>query len=117
LARDLGVTVHTIAIGPVGRVVQGVDHKTDLPFMVEIAGPNLPLLERLAQLSGGVAFAATDVDGLAEVFRKIDELEKSPIRGRTLTRYEEHYAVWVARALGLLILEMLLVQGRLRRLP
>jgi hypothetical protein len=71
----------------------------------------------LAELSGGVAFAATDADALAEVFKKIDELEKSPIHGRDLTRYEEHYAVWAAGALGLLILDRLLVQGRLRRLP
>ena len=56
-----------------------------------LPGPNLPLLERLAQLTGGRSFAATDADALAEVFRTIDALEKSPVRGQILTRYNEHY--------------------------
>jgi Ca-activated chloride channel homolog len=117
LARDLGVTLHTIAIGRVGGVVRGVDPKTQLPFVTEVAGPNLPLLQRLAELTGGTFFPATDADALAEVFRRIDELEKSPVRGRKLTRYHEHYARWAGLALALLVLDRLLAQGRLRRLP
>jgi Ca-activated chloride channel family protein len=117
LAHALGVTVHTIAIGRAGGVVQGIERKTELPFVAEVAGPNLPLLERLAELTGGVSFVATDADALAGVFRRIDELEKSPVRGRILTRYDEHYAVWAGLALALLVLDRLLALGRLRRLP
>jgi Ca-activated chloride channel family protein len=117
LARDLGVTVHTIAIGRASGVVHGVERKTNLPVVVEVAGPNLPLLERLAELTGGVSFAATDADALHDVFTRIDELEKSPVRGRILTRYDEHYAPLAGLALGLLILERFLAHGRLRRLP
>jgi Ca-activated chloride channel homolog len=117
LARDLGVTLHTIAIGQIGGALRGVDPGVKRPVMRDVAGPNLPLLERLAQLTGGRSFAATDVDTLAEVFRTIDELEKSPVRGQILTRYDEHYAPWAGLALGLLILDRLLSLGRLRRLP
>jgi Ca-activated chloride channel family protein len=117
LARDLGVTLHTIAIGRRGGIVHGVERKTELPYIAEVTGPNLPLLERLAELAGGASFVATDADALAEVFKKIDELEKSPVRGRILTRYDEHYAAWAALALGLLVLDRLLAWGRLRRLP
>src|SRR5262249_39685218 len=105
------------AIGQVGGIVHGVERRTDLPFIAEVAGPNLPLLERLARLTGGHNFVAADADALAEVFRKIDELEKSPIRRRILTRYDEHYAAWAGLALGLLALDRLLALGRLRRLP
>jgi len=115
LARKLRVTLHTIAIGPIGRVVRGVDPQ--LPRPAEVEGPNLPLLERLAQLSGGRSFVATDADALDEVFRTIDTLEKSPIRGQILTRYDEHYVPWAAAILALLLLERFLSQGRLRRLP
>jgi len=115
LARELGVTLHTIAIGRIGRVVRGVDPQ--LPRPAEVEGPNLALLERLAQLSGGRSFAATNVDALDEVFRTIDGLEKSPIRSQILTRYDEHYVPWAASILALLLLERFLSQGRLRRLP
>jgi Ca-activated chloride channel family protein len=117
LARDLGVTLHTIAVGRESGVVRGVDPDTQLPAMAEIAGPNLPLLARLAALTGGRSFAATDTDALAKVFQTIDALEKSPVRGQILTRYDEHYAWWAGLALALLVLDRLLSPGRLRRLP
>jgi Ca-activated chloride channel family protein len=117
LARDLGATVHTIAIGNRGGIVQGVDPDTRLPIVAEVAGPNLALLERLAELTGGRAFVAADADTLARVFDAIDKLEKSPIRGQILTRYDEHYASWAAAALSLLVLDRLFALGRLRRLP
>jgi Ca-activated chloride channel family protein len=115
LARDLGVTLHTIAIGRVGRVARGVD--PHLPRPAEVVGPNLALLERMAQLAGGRSFAATDADALDEVFHTIDALEKSPVRGQILTRYDEHYGPWAGFSLAMLILERFLSQGRLRRLP
>jgi Ca-activated chloride channel family protein len=115
LARKLGVTLHTIAIGRIKAVVRGVDPQ--LPRPAEAEGPNIALLERLAQLGGGRSFAATDADALDEVFRTIDSLEKSPVRGQVLTRYDEHYGPWAGLSLALLIVERFLAQGRLRRLP
>ncbi len=65
--------------------------RASCPVCPRSRGPISPLLERLAQLTGGRSFAATDADALAEVFRTIDALEKSPVRGQILTRYDEHY--------------------------
>ena len=70
-----------------------------------------PLLEKLAQLTGGRSFVATDADALDDVFRTIDSLEKSPIRGQILTRYDEHFAVYAGLALTLLLVERFLRQG------
>jgi Ca-activated chloride channel homolog len=117
IARALGVTLHTIAIGRASGIIHGVDPKTNAPMMGEVAGPNLPLLERLAQIAGGRSFVATDADALQNVFRTIDLLEKSPVRGQILTRYDEHYATWAGMALALLLFDRLLSLGWLRRLP
>ena len=117
LARDWGVILHTIAVGQAGGIVRGVDPKTQQPAMAEVAGPNLPLLKQMAELTGGSGFAATDADALGAVFKKIDELEKSAVSGRILTRYDEHYAPWAGLALGLIVLDRLLALGRLRRTP
>jgi Ca-activated chloride channel homolog len=117
LVRDLGVTLHTIAIGRLARAVRGIDPERERPATADVEGPNLPLLERLATITGGRSFAATNADALDEVFKTIDALEKSPIRGQILTRYDEHYALWAGLALTLLLLDRLLSQGRLRKLP
>ncbi len=117
LARDFGVTLHTIAIGRIGGPPPGIDPDRDRPAGATAEGPNLTLLERLAQLTGGRSFIASDADALEQVFQTIDALEKSPVRGQVLTRYDEHYAPWAGAALALLLLDRLLALGRLRRLP
>ncbi len=117
LARDLGVTLHTIAIGRPGGIVRGTEPGTDLPVMAEVEGPNIPLLERLAGITGGRAFVATDTDALDEVFQTINALEKSRVKGQVLTRYNEHFASWAAVALLLLLTDRLLAGGWLRTLP
>jgi Ca-activated chloride channel family protein len=117
LARDLGMTLHTIAIGRPGGIVRGTHPETDLPVIAEVEGPNIPFLERLAKITGGRSFVAADADALEEVFQTINALEKSLVQGEILTRYDEHFAPWAALALGLLALDRLLVSGRLRRLP
>jgi Ca-activated chloride channel family protein len=117
IAGALGITLHTIAIGRTGRGTQGIDPGLKKAVMPDVEGPNLKLLERLSQLTGGRPFAATDADALDKVFQTIDALEKSPVRGQILTRYDEHYAPWAGLAMGLLILDRLLALGRLRRLP
>jgi Ca-activated chloride channel family protein len=115
LARALGVTLHTIAIGRIEGDARGVDPQ--LPRPAKSEGPNVALLERMAELAGGRSFAAADADALDEVFRTIDGLEKSPVRGQILTRFDEHYASWAGAGLALLIIERFLAHGRLRRLP
>jgi Ca-activated chloride channel family protein len=118
LARDWGVIVHTIAIGRLGDgIVRGVDPRTGQASMAEVAGPNLELLESLARTTGGISRLAVDADALDGVFREIDQLEKSEVRGQVLTRYDEHFGRWAGLALALLVVDRLLAQGRLRRLP
>lgn len=117
LARELGVTVHTIALGQADGVVQHPEETTKLPITTEVAGPDLEQLARIAQAGGGQAFQATNALMLDEVFGTIDRLEKSPVRGTIRTRYRELFAPWVATAVVLLAIDRFLSAGRLRRLP
>ena len=117
LARDLGITLHTIAVGRASGQVRQREGRTGLDLVGETDGPNVALLEEMARTAGGRSFAATDAEGLAGVFEEIDRLEKSEVRGAVWTRYREEYAPWVLAALGLLAADRWLAAGRLRRLP
>ena len=118
LARDLGVTMHTIAIGRTGGVMRGIDPGVRLPVVDGRYGAQSAASGATWPSSRAAALSRRpDADALAEVFRTIDALEKSPVRGQILTRYNEHYAPWAGLALGLLVLDRLLSLGRLRRLP
>lgn len=116
LAGDLGVRLHTIALGgPSGPASQPA--ATEAPSIPDAEGPNLQLLRRMAELGGGRALVANDLKTLDSVFRELDALEKSPVTGRVHTRYREEFAPWVASALVLLTVDLLLSVTRLRRLP
>lgn len=117
LARDLGVTVHTIAIGRAGGIVKRKEEDTGLPIPIEVAGPDFALLEKIAKIGRGRAFVAADSGSLTQVFRTIDQLEKSAVQGYIRTRYDEQYGPWVAYALVALVFDRILSAGRLRRLP
>lgn len=117
LARALGVTLHTIAVGAPGGLIRAAEADTRLPITRESEGPNLPMLQRLAEIAGGRSFAATDADALRDVFETIDALEKSILHGETRTRYDERYLPWAAAAAVFLVIDRLLSNGRLRRLP
>ena len=115
LARDLGVTLHTIAVGrPSGLKLET---PATAPAMSDDEGPDLALLARLAEVGRGRAFVAADAGALDRVFREIDALEKSPVAGMIRTLYRERYAPWAAAALFLLAVDLALAAGRLRRLP
>jgi Ca-activated chloride channel family protein len=74
-------------------------------------------LARVAQETGGRFFRATDTDSLERIYEEIDRLEKSPV---TVTKYEkaEDLFAWaLVPGLALLLLEGVLANTRLRRLP
>jgi Ca-activated chloride channel family protein len=117
LARSLGVTLHAVALGRPGGVGRRRENLTGLELPGQDGGPDLALLGEMAAAGGGRMFVADDVTGLQAVFRDIDALERSPVQGTIRTRYREWYWVFVAAAVGLLVVDRLLCSGRLGRLP
>ena len=140
VARGLGVTLHTVAVGkphspppPVpatgGNARPGpADSKPapqpgpkPLPVgdkgLGSDEGPDLDLLRRLAERGNGRAFVATDLEALAEIFGAIDQLETSPVQGTIQTIYSDHFAPWVAAALALVAVDLTLGMGLGRRFP
>jgi Ca-activated chloride channel family protein len=75
------------------------------------------LLLRIAQQTGGQYFRAKDKEGLEEIYRLIDRLEKSEYEVVTRTRYHEEYIYFVFAALSLLLLELILRYSLFRTFP
>ena len=117
-ARALGIKVYTIAAGTSGEAPVPV---TDANGRRRIVRARVDVdeetLARVASETGGRFFRATDTDSLARIYEEIDRLEKSPV---TVTKYEkaEDLFAWaLLPGLGLLLLEGVLANTRLRRLP
>lgn len=117
IARDLGVTLHAIAIGQ-GGILRVPEEQTGLGRPVgEAEGPDLDLLRELARIGGGQLFVAADESQLDAIFQAIDALERSPVEATIRTRYHEWYPPWIAAVILLVVVDRLLADGRLRRLP
>ena len=118
-AKTMGVKVYTVLMGQDAdtQVQQGVDFFGRPIFDRGNFPINPSLLQSMAQRSGGEAYRATDRQGLERSFHSIlDRLERSVIEdtGRV---YGELFPAFVAPALLLLLLELLLGVLVLRRFP
>ena len=116
-AAALGVRLYAIGVGTRGQA----------PFVVETGlGPRVvyqdveideETLRRMADITGGAYYRAEDEAGLEQIYQRIDELEKTEISQESYMEYEERFAWLVAPAVFLLLLEVVLLDTRLRKLP
>jgi Ca-activated chloride channel family protein len=74
-------------------------------------------LKKIANITGSQYFRATDRQSLEKIFAEIDQLEKTKIEIKQFTRYRELFSGWLAAALGLIFVEVVLANTRFRKIP
>ena len=104
LASQFGIKIYTIGAGTDqaytkipgrGLIVNEIDETT---------------LKKIADVTGGEYFRATDIKALESIYLKIDELERSEIEINEYTLYKELYGWFLIPALLLSILLFVLKQ-------
>jgi Ca-activated chloride channel family protein len=101
-----GVAPIPVAIGPFGK------QYANLPVHIDE-----PLLTRMAQLSGGRYFRATNARALDSIYAQIDRLERTRVEVRRHVNYTPHYLPFIMLGACALIAEWLLRASRYGRLP
>jgi len=118
IAGAYGIKVYAIGAGTRGTALMPVpaaDGGTDYrPSEVTI---DEATLEQIAQLTEGRYFRATDAATLRSIYAEIDRLEKARNVAEHHQRYVEIYPLVVALGLLLLVLEIVMVNTRLRTIP
>jgi Ca-activated chloride channel family protein len=118
LAADHGIRVYTIGAGTTGMAPMPVQGRGGREYLrrvpVEI---DEETLQQIATRTDGRYFHARDAEGLEQVYREIDRLERTEITELRYLQFEEHYASLVRASLGLIALALLLSSTYLRRLP
>ncbi len=118
LAKAVGVRVHTIGAGSQGEAPVPVDDPVFgrryvmMPMQVDEES-----LRQVAEVTGGSYFRATDADALERIYRQIDAMEKTRVETKTYVEYSEVGGTLLLPALLLVLLELLLGLGPLRKLP
>lgn len=118
-AKALGVRVYTIGVGTRGvammPAVNPYTHEHVLqPVRVDI---DEDTLRKIADMTGGKYYRATDTKALHKIYEEIDHLEKSDIQFVDHDNFDEKAEWLIVPALGLLLLDLGLGITRFGGLP
>ncbi len=117
-ARALNIKVYTVGAGTKGfapypdKDIFG--NRVYRRVRIEI---DEDTLKRIAEKSEARYFRATDTESLRSIYREIDKLEKTEIEESGYTEYRELFHLFLIPGLLLLILEVILNNTILRRIP
>ena len=117
IAKSFGIRVYTIGVGTNGMA----------PYPYQVAGTvqyvNLPVeidektLSEIASITQGNYFRATSNSKLEEVYQEIDKLEKTKLNVRQFSKRDERYEWFALAALLCVLLEVLLRNTILKKIP
>lgn len=117
-AHALGIKVYAIGAGTRGLVPYPVKdffgRKSYKNVKIEI---DEETLKKVAALTGGKYFRATDTVSLQEIYQEIDELEKTKVEEAGFQHYQELFSYLLIPGILLLLSEVILSNSILRRLP
>lgn len=117
IAKAFGVRVYTIGVGSEGYAKQPVNTPLGVVMEREKVSIDETLLTEIARETGGRYFRAKDNESLSEIYKEIDGLEKSKVEVINTIRYSDKFLPFVAAAVLLLLIEILLRYLVLRKFP
>jgi len=118
LAKSMQQRIYTIGAGSQGEAYVTVDHPLFGKQRQRIqADLDETTLKEVAEMTDGKYFRATDEQSLANIYKEIEQLEKSKIDVKQYKEYVELFPYLVYVALSLLCIEIVLSSTRFRRVP
>ncbi len=118
IAKAQNIRVYTIGVGTRGMApYPAVDMFGNITYVKQKVEIDEKTLTAMAEMTGGKYFRATDNVKLKAIYDEINQLEKSKVEVFEHISYHELFLHWVLGALGLLLLEFLLSNLVLKRIP
>ena len=117
LAKTFGIKVYTIGVGTTGTAPMPYQTPTGTIMQDEKVSIDEALLQSIAQQTGGQYFRATNKQALQNIYSSIDSLEKTKVETQIFTKRTDKFFPWLTAAIVLLMAELALRWGLLRRFP
>lgn len=117
IAKSLGIRVYTIGVGTNGTA------RYPMPVAGHIEYINIPVeidsksLATIARSTDGEFYRATNNQKLREVYQEIDKLEKTKLNVKKYSKRYEAYGLFIFLSIIALLLELLLRNSYLKRIP
>lgn len=117
IAKTFGVRIYTIGVGTRGVVNIPVQTPMGIQYQQVQSEFDEKSLQNIASLTGGKYFGATDNSKLRNIYKEIDQLEKTRIKVHEYNKKDEQFYVFSLLAFLFLTLEVLLRNTIFRRIP
>lgn len=117
VAKTFGIKIYAIGAGTLGKAPFIVDSLFGHQVVYQDVEIDEATLKEIARVTGGEYFRAEDEKALGEIYRQIDELEKTEITMSSYMEYNERFRWFVIPAVALLLLELGMLGTRFRKLP
>jgi Ca-activated chloride channel homolog len=117
IAQKFGIRVYTIGVGTNGMA------RYPMPTSVGTQYINMPVeidestLRQIAAETGGSYYRATSTNKLKSIYQQIDKLEKTKMRTHSFSKHEEAYPPFAMLLLLSLLIEIVLRNTILKKIP
>ena len=117
IAKAYNIRVYTVGVGTKGMAPYPYQTPFGTQYQNMPTDIDEPTLIKIAQLTGGLYFRATNTTTLKEIYQEIDQLEKTKLNVQEYSKKHEEYRLYVFCAFFLFLLELLLRYTVLRNVP
>ncbi len=117
LAQSFGIRVYTVGVGSRGTAPYPVKTPFGMQFRNVEVEIDEDVLREIANYTNGRYFRATDNQKLKNIYEEIDQLEKSKIEVKEFSKKEEEYLPFAIAAFILLVIDILMRNTLLRKIP
>lgn len=110
IAKTYGLRVYTIGVGTKGKALQPVAMYPNGQLEYDYVDVEIDedVMTKIANMTGGKYFRATNKESLSNIYKEIDKMEKTIISEKSFTNKAEHFLPLGIAALISLLIEFIL---------
>ncbi len=117
IAKTFHIKTYTIGVGTEGEVPFQVDTIFGKKYVYQRVDLDEDALKKIADITGGTYFRATNTKALEEIYKQIDRLEKTKVKVKEYMEYKELFWWFLLPGLICILLEIILANTRFRKIP
>jgi Ca-activated chloride channel family protein len=117
IAETFGIRIYTIGVGTVGEAPYPVPTSFGVRYQMIPVDVDEKVLQKIAAITGGQFFRATNNQTLKQIYNEIDQMEKTRIEVKSYRAVAELFYGWAGLSLVLGVLGVALGSTYWRKLP
>jgi len=117
IANEFKIKIYTIAVGVEGEAPFLVDTMFGKRYIYQNVPIDEETLKKIASITGGVFYRATDTKKLEEIYSEIDKLETTEKKIKEYTEYNELFQYFAFISLLMILGEVIVANTLFRKIP